>query len=73
MPYTEACVLETLRISSVVPLSLFHRATEDVVVGGVLIPKDTTVISNLYGVHHDPTIWGKNVEDFVPERFLSPN
>ena len=73
MPYTEACILETLRLASVVPYALFHRTWEDVTLGGVFIPKNTTVLPNIYAVHHDPSIWGDNVEEFIPERFLTPD
>ena len=64
--------METLRFSSMVPLSLAHRATEDVQLGGYLIPKDSMVFGNLYSVHHSQEIWG-DPENFRPERFLSPD
>jgi len=62
MIYTEAVMLETFRHSSVVPLGLFHSAMRDVKFHGFSIPKDTVVIANIYGVHHDKDIWGTSIQ-----------
>ena len=43
MPYMEACLLETLRYISHVPLAVPHATTCDTTVGGKHIPKNTTV------------------------------
>jgi len=71
--YTEAVILETLRISSILPTALPHTATEDIKFHGYDIPKGTMVLANLSANHHDPEIWGQDVEEFRPERFLSPD
>ena len=71
MPYTEACILEILRLSSNVPLAFPHCAMSDVRFRGCKISKGTIVIGNLYAVHHDPELW-LNPEEFQPERFLTP-
>ena len=70
MPYTEALILETLRMSSVIPAGVFHHCLEDTMFHGVFIPNDTIVVPNFYACHHDPEIWG-DPEQFRPERFLS--
>ncbi|CAG7785858.1 unnamed protein product [Allacma fusca] len=69
MPYTEAVVNEILRFSTVVPMGIFHNATEDVTFHDYRIPKDTMLLSNLYGINHDPEIW-QDPENFRPERFM---
>lgn len=70
MPYSEATLIEVLRLSSIAPLSITHRAMETVQFHGFTIPKDTLIIPNLYGVHHDQDIWG-DPENFRPERFIT--
>ena len=59
-----------MRLSSITPFGLFHRAMKDVQFHGYDIPKGTFVLANIYYIHNSPKIWG-NPEDFQPERFLS--
>ena len=70
MPYAEAVIAESMRMSSIVPTSVFHATMKVVHFHGYDIPKGTTVISNLHFIHHDKRVWG-NPEEFQPERFLS--
>jgi len=70
MPYFEACILELLRISSIIPSGIFRNTLQEVEFGGYRIPKDTMVLLNLYGCNHDPGYWS-DPEVFRPERFLS--
>ncbi|ODM89470.1 Cytochrome P450 2J5 [Orchesella cincta] len=71
LPYNEAIILETLRLSSVAPLGVPHRLLTDIEFHGFFLPKGVSVISNLYTIHHDPKIWGEDVNEFRPERFLN--
>lgn len=70
MPYSEATLMEILRKSSLVPFSVIHRAMETAQIHGFTIPKGTIIIPNLYGIHHDPEIWG-DPHTFRPERFIT--
>lgn len=69
LPYVEATITETLRISSLVPLSVPHKATVDTSLQGYCVPKGTTVLTNLWSIHHDPDIWDEPYS-FRPKRFL---
>lgn len=68
MPYTEAVIWETLRVSSspIVP----HVATRDTDVDGYPIPKDTVVFINNYELNLGEAYWGSGAREFRPERFL---
>lgn len=72
MPYTEAVMYETYRISSVLPSSVLHSTLTDVNFRGFDLPKDTIILPNLYQVHHDEKYWG-DPECFRPARFLNPD
>ena len=72
LPYVEATITETLRISSLVPLSVPHKATVDTSLQGYCVPKGTTVLTNLWSIHHDPDIWDEPYS-FRPKRFLDEN
>ena len=69
LPHLEATITETLRLSSVGSLAIPHKTTVDMTLQGYSIPKGTTVIPNLWSLHHDPEIWD-DPYDFRPERFL---
>lgn len=69
LPLLQATVLEVLRKSTVIPLALPHYTTEDSTVGGYHVPKGTTVLVNLWAVHHDPENFDQP-EIFNPYRFL---
>ena len=69
MPYTQATVLELLRYTSIVPLSVPHESLCITTLGGRTIPAGVQVVTNLYALHHDEEFW-ENPYEFHPERFL---
>ena len=69
MHYTAATILEALRYVTTAPVGVGHRCITDVEISGHFIPKDTRIFTNLWGLHHDPDVWG-DPERFRPERFL---
>lgn len=71
MKYTEAVILESLRLSSVAPVGIPHCSVEDAQLGDYIIPKGTTLMLSLYDLHNNDSWEEPNV--FSPERFLSEN
>ena len=69
MPYTEAAMMECLRVANIVPIIMPHNCMEDCVFEGYNISKDTRILANLWTVNRDPSVWG-DPEVFRPERFL---
>ena len=72
MPYTNAVLLETLRVGSLAYLAIPHRSLEEIKIGQYTIPKGTTVISCLYNANHDEKYF-KNPDVFDPSRFIDEN
>ncbi|CAH1793191.1 unnamed protein product [Owenia fusiformis] len=70
LPFTDACITEILRHSSILPLSLPHATTRDVILDGFDIPKDTLVLINLWSLTRDPSVF-EDPETFNPRRFLT--
>ncbi|XP_060562844.1 cytochrome P450 2C23-like [Ruditapes philippinarum] len=70
MPYMQAVILEGLRISHVVPLSLPHTVEQDTLFRGYVIPENCTIIPVLSTALKDPDVW-EDPEEFKPERFLN--
>ncbi|XP_054724534.1 cytochrome P450 18a1-like [Uloborus diversus] len=71
MPYTEAVILEMNRWKTIIPLNLMRYTLQDTELNGYFIPKHTNVLSVVWAVHNDQKLWGTDVEEFKPERFLS--
>lgn len=72
LPYLEATLAEVLRLRPPAPLGLPHKALVDTTLNGYNIPKDTTLIVNLWAIHHDPKYW-ESPTKFDPNRFLDNN
>ncbi|KAA1473597.1 cytochrome P450 [Dentipellis sp. KUC8613] len=69
LPYVQAVVSEVFRMRPPLHLCLPHYTTADEVVENYLIPKDTTILVNIWGMNHDPEVFD-DPERFNPDRFM---
>ena len=68
LEYIVGALKESLRLYSVVPV-VTRKCLGDDYLGGEFIPKGTTVIISVQGVHHREDLW-KNAQEFEPKRFV---
>ncbi|PVH98954.1 cytochrome P450 [Periconia macrospinosa] len=69
MPYLQAVFLEVLRWRPGLPLSIPHATTQNDTYGTYFIPAGTTVLMNVWAIHHNPEDY-PNPDTFDPSRFL---
>lgn len=67
--FITATVKETLRMFTVLPMSLPRQTTAPVQYRNAIIPAGTVLFMNCWGGNHDPTIF-ENPLEFYPERYL---
>nr|AGG35984.1 cytochrome P450 monooxygenase [Panonychus citri] len=72
MPFTMAFLYEVQRTGSVIATNLLRRATSDTKIGNFFIPKEATVVFNLWSIHREEKLW-PDPERFDPNRFLTDN
>ncbi|KIJ32837.1 hypothetical protein M422DRAFT_265319 [Sphaerobolus stellatus SS14] len=69
LPYVNAVLKETVRWHNIDPLNNPRLTTEDDAYDGYFIPKGTLVVSSIWTMLHDPTVYPDPFE-FKPERFI---
>nr|XP_053656183.1 cytochrome P450 2L1-like [Cherax quadricarinatus] len=72
LQYLEAVIHEVLRMSSLIPFSVSHFVTQDIELGGYVLPKGMTLQACSVICHEDPSYW-PNPHKFNPSRFLDNN
>lgn len=70
MPYTMAVIYELLRYTSIATI-IGRQMLEKTTLRGYNLLPQTTVVLNIWSVHHDEAFWG-DPGTFRPERFLDP-
>lgn len=69
LPYTEAVMNETQRMWPVFPVIGPRRVLQDTTLERFKIPKDTTILINIYSVNRDPDLF-PDPDVFNPERYF---
>ncbi|KAK0460186.1 cytochrome P450 [Desarmillaria tabescens] len=69
LPYLTACIREALRINTPISYIVPRQANQPVQLGKYAIPAYTSLIVNIYAIHHDSGRWA-SPDSFMPERFL---
>jgi cytochrome P450/NADPH-cytochrome P450 reductase len=71
LTYIDACLKETLRLSS--PINIFSvKPKQDTTLSGGIyaVSKEDFIQVNMRGLHHDPNVWGEDYDEFKPERMF---
>ncbi|KAJ3996190.1 cytochrome P450 [Lentinula boryana] len=85
LPYLDAVCRETLRLYAPV-LNMLRKSVEDAIIPlsrpvrgvdgneltEIFLPKATTVVISILNANRDPELWGPDVLEWKPERWLSP-
>ncbi|CAJ2512579.1 Uu.00g055940.m01.CDS01 [Anthostomella pinea] len=69
LPFLKACFLESLRWRPSFPMNIPHATSQDDTYEGFFIPAGTTVLMNIWAIHHDPDEY-EDADSFDPSRFL---
>ncbi|CAF9908607.1 MAG: hypothetical protein GOMPHAMPRED_006211 [Gomphillus americanus] len=70
LPYLDACINETLRIHSTSSLGLPRTVTHPITILNHHFPANTVLSVPTYTLHHSSRIWGADVKEFKPDRWL---
>ncbi|KAI0062677.1 cytochrome P450 [Artomyces pyxidatus] len=70
LPYVEALCKEVLRWRTIAPAGVPRTNTQDEVYDGYFIPKGSIIISNVWAILRDPSVY-PDPDEFKPERFLT--
>ncbi|XP_038904493.1 LOW QUALITY PROTEIN: cytochrome P450-like [Benincasa hispida] len=70
MHYLQAALSETLRLYPPVPIDSKDCQRDDILPDGTFIGKNWFIMYHAYAMGRMESIWGKNCEEFLPERWL---
>jgi cytochrome P450 len=70
LPYVRAIIKEVIRWRPTLSLAVPHAAIKEDWYEGMYIPKGTICIPNLWHCNHDRAVFGKDADEFRPERQL---
>ena len=72
-PYVEACLKESMRKYPVAGGASIRRVQDEAgyqLTDKITLPKDTWICVPIYSLHNSKHIWGEDVQEFKPERFM---
>ncbi|KAF8999255.1 cytochrome P450 [Cyathus striatus] len=69
LPYIEAVLMECYRWGPPAPFGLPHLLMKEDYFAGYTVPRNTTIMSNIWGILHDESLY-PNPMEFIPERHL---
>ncbi|KAL4240868.1 hypothetical protein ACF0H5_001653 [Mactra antiquata] len=70
--YLGMCIKEGMRLHS--PVAIVARVTtKPFELDGIVAPPDTNVMVNIWMLHHNEHVWGKDHMEFKPDRFSKDN
>ncbi|PPQ71180.1 hypothetical protein CVT25_004820 [Psilocybe cyanescens] len=69
LPYVQAMIKEVHRLRPAGPAGIPHATREDCQYRGYTIPKGTPILTNVWGIFHNPDLF-ERPEEFWPERCL---
>lgn len=72
MQYLDCVLKESMRLRPPVPF-IGRKPSTDIQLRKGTVPKGSMVIINIMHLHRNPKIWGENVYEFDPDRFLPEN
>ncbi|KAK5057606.1 hypothetical protein LTR84_011606 [Exophiala bonariae] len=71
MPFMQACLKEAMRLHPAVGMPLERVVPEGgITISGKFIPQGTVIGANPWVVARDPAVYGDDVDEFRPERWL---
>jgi cytochrome P450 len=74
LPYLNACIKEALRIHTPIPMPLPRLAPKGgIEIDGRVFPEGITLSGSPWVLHHSRALWGDDVAEFKPERWLGDN
>ena len=73
LQYMDRVLKESLRLAPVGPVIFRENTADYEITPGVVIPKNTIFILNIYALHRNKEIWGGDADKFNPDNFLPEN